>query len=49
MRTRRIYLVNPKTDSAITRPLYLGRALYSPLAGLLAVAALILRIVTRSC
>ena len=41
MRTRRIYLVNPKADSAITRPLYLGRALYSPLAGLLAVAALI--------
>ena len=35
------YLVNPKADSAITRPLYLGRALYSPLAGLLAVAALI--------
>ena len=41
MRTKRIYLVNPKADSAITRPLYLGRALYSPLAGLLAVAALI--------
>ena len=41
MRTRRIYLVNPKADSAITRPLYFGRALYSPLAGLLAVAALI--------
>ncbi|MBK8176493.1 MAG: B12-binding domain-containing radical SAM protein [Rhodospirillales bacterium] len=41
MRARRIYLVNPKADSAITRPLYFGRALYSPLAGLLAVAALI--------
>jgi len=41
MRTRRIYLINPRADSAITRPLYLGRALYSPLAGLLAVAALI--------
>jgi radical SAM superfamily enzyme YgiQ (UPF0313 family) len=41
MRTRRIYLVNPRADSAITRPMYLGRSLYSPLAGLLAVAALI--------
>ena len=39
MRTRRIHLVNPKTDSITTRPLYLNRALYSPLAGLLAVAA----------
>ena len=41
MRTRRIYLVNPRADSAITRPMYFGRSLYSPLAGLLAVAALI--------
>ncbi len=39
MRTRTIHLVNPKTDSLTTRPLYLKRALYSPLAGLLAVAA----------
>src|SRR5262245_49494842 len=39
MRTRIIHLVNPKTDSITTRPLYLNRALYSPLAGLLAVAA----------
>lgn len=43
MPTRRIYLVNPRADSAITRPMYLGRSLYSPLAGLLAVAALIPR------
>jgi radical SAM superfamily enzyme YgiQ (UPF0313 family) len=41
MRTRVIHLVNPKTDSITTRPLYLNRALYSPLAGLLAVAATI--------
>ena len=41
MRTRIIHLVNPKTDSITTRPLYLNRALYSPLAGLLAVAATI--------
>ena len=34
-----IHLINPKTDSLTTRPLYLNRALYSPLAGLLAVAA----------
>jgi radical SAM superfamily enzyme YgiQ (UPF0313 family) len=39
MRTRIIHLVNPKTDSLTTRPLYMNRALYSPLAGLLAVAA----------
>ena len=43
MRTRVIHLVNPKTDSLTTRPLYLNRALYSPLAGLLAVAACIPR------
>jgi radical SAM superfamily enzyme YgiQ (UPF0313 family) len=43
MRTRIIHLVNPKTDSITTRPLYLNRALYSPLAGLLAVAATIPR------
>src|SRR6266852_5501885 len=38
-RSRIIHLINPKTDSLTTRPLYLNRALYSPLAGLLAVAA----------
>ena len=43
MRTRVIHLINPKTDSLTTRPLYLNRALYSPLAGLLAVAAVIPR------
>ena len=43
MRTRIIHLVNPKTDSVTTRPLYFNRALYSPLAGLLAVAAVIPR------
>src|SRR6201996_4154775 len=41
MRTRVIHLINPKTDSITTRPIYLNRALYSPLAGLLAVAACI--------
>ena len=43
MRTHLIHLINPKTDSLTTRPLYLRRALYSPLAGLLAVAASIPR------
>lgn len=43
MRQRVIHLVNPKTDSLTTRPLYMNRALYSPLAGLLAVAAAIPR------
>jgi radical SAM superfamily enzyme YgiQ (UPF0313 family) len=43
MRTGVIHLINPKTDSITTRPLYLNRALYSPLAGLLAVAASIPR------
>jgi radical SAM superfamily enzyme YgiQ (UPF0313 family) len=38
-----IHLINPKTDSLTTRPLYLNRALYSPLAGLLAVAGAIPR------
>jgi radical SAM superfamily enzyme YgiQ (UPF0313 family) len=41
VRTRIIHLINPKTDSLTTRPIYLNRALYSPLAGLLAVAAVI--------
>src|SRR5260370_1762002 len=39
MRPRIIHLINPKTDSLTTRPIYLNRALSSPLAGLLAVAA----------
>jgi radical SAM superfamily enzyme YgiQ (UPF0313 family) len=43
MRSRIIHLINPKTDSLTTRPLYMNRALYSPLAGLLAVAACIPR------
>src|SRR2546423_12123967 len=43
MRHRVIHLINPKTDSLTTRPLYLNRALYSPLAGLLAVGAAIPR------
>jgi radical SAM superfamily enzyme YgiQ (UPF0313 family) len=43
MRPRLIHLINPKTDSLTTRPLYMNRALYSPLAGLLAVAAAIPR------
>jgi len=43
MRTRIIHLINPKTDSVTTRPVYMNRALYSPLAGLLAVAACIPR------
>jgi hypothetical protein len=43
MRRRVIHLVNPRTDSITTRPLYLNRALYSPLAGLLAVAGAIPR------
>ena len=41
MRTRIIHLINPQTDQFTTRPMYFGRALYSPLAGLLAVAAVI--------
>ncbi len=41
MRTRRIHLINPKADSLTTRPVYFNRALYSPLAGLLATASLI--------
>ena len=39
MRARIIHLINPETYSATTRPLYMNRALYSPLAGLLSVAA----------
>src|SRR4249920_2137888 len=43
MRHRVIHLINPKTHSLTTRPLYLKRALYSPLAGLIAVAGAIPR------
>ncbi len=43
MGARKFHLINPKTDSLTTRPIYLNRALYSPLAGLLAVAACIPR------
>jgi radical SAM superfamily enzyme YgiQ (UPF0313 family) len=43
MPTHLIHLINPKTDSLTTRPLYMNKALYSPLAGLLAVAASIPR------
>ncbi len=41
MSTRRIHLINPQANSFTTRPIYFNRALYSPLAGLLAVAGLI--------
>src|SRR3974377_699493 len=41
--TRIIHLVNPKTDSLTTRPIYFNRALYSRVAGLVAVAATIPR------
>jgi radical SAM superfamily enzyme YgiQ (UPF0313 family) len=40
-RTRRIHLINPKADTVANRPLFFGKALFSPLAGLLAVSALI--------
>src|SRR5690348_18108305 len=43
MRHRVIHLINPKTHSLTPRPLYLNRALYSPLAGLIAVAGAIPR------
>jgi hypothetical protein len=43
MCTRIIHLVNPKTDSLTTRPVYMDRSLYSPFAGLLAVAAAVPR------
>jgi hypothetical protein len=36
---RRIHLINPKADTFATRPLFFGKALYSPVAGLLTVAA----------
>jgi len=40
-RTRRIHLINPKADTVANRPLFFGKALFSPMAGLLAVSALI--------
>lgn len=43
MRTGIIHLINPRTDSLTTRPICFNRALYCPLAGLLAVAACIPR------
>jgi hypothetical protein len=43
MPTRLIQLIDPKTDSLTTRLLYMNKVLYSPLAGLLAVAASIPR------
>ena len=41
MDTYTIHLINPAANSFTTRPIYFNRALYSPLAGLLAVAGLI--------
>ena len=41
MKTRLIYLINPKADCFTSKPLILKKALYSPLAGLLQIAALI--------
>lgn len=41
MKTRLIYLINPKADCFIAKPLIFGKALYSPLAGLLQIASLI--------
>lgn len=38
MRAKLIHLINPVAHSFTTTPVYLNRALYSPLAGLLAVA-----------
>ncbi|MEW6440621.1 MAG: radical SAM protein [bacterium] len=43
MRTRRIHLISPRTDAVVARPIYLNRALCAPLAGLVAVAALVPR------
>jgi len=40
-RNRRILLINPRADTFATRPMFFGKALYSPVTGLLAVAALI--------
>ena len=49
MRTRRIHLINPKTNSLTTRPLYMNRALYSPIAGLLRSPPPSRATATRSC
>lgn len=43
MKTGRIHLINPATSSFTTNPVFFNKALYSPLAGLLAVASLIPR------
>jgi radical SAM superfamily enzyme YgiQ (UPF0313 family) len=43
MKSKTIHLINPRANSFTNRPIYLNRALYSPLAGLLAVAALMPR------
>ncbi|MGC8493872.1 MAG: B12-binding domain-containing radical SAM protein [Syntrophobacteraceae bacterium] len=43
MKTGRIHLINPATSSFTTNPVFFKRALYSPLAGLLAVASIIPR------
>jgi radical SAM superfamily enzyme YgiQ (UPF0313 family) len=40
-KTGRILLINPKANSLITQPMLFGKALFSPVTGLLAVAALI--------
>ncbi len=40
-RTRCIHLINPKADTVANRPMFFGKALFSPMAGLLAVSALI--------
>jgi radical SAM superfamily enzyme YgiQ (UPF0313 family) len=41
MKTRLIYLINPKADCFTSKPLIFDKALYSPLAGLLQIASLI--------
>lgn len=43
MKCKIVHLINPKARSFTNRPVYINRALYSPLAGLLTVAALIPR------
>jgi radical SAM superfamily enzyme YgiQ (UPF0313 family) len=43
MKSKIVHLINPKANSFTNRPVYMNRALYSPLAGLLSVAALIPR------
>lgn len=41
MKTRLIYLINPRADCFTSNPLIFKKALYSPLAGLLQIASLI--------